>query len=191
MVEYASTRLMSSWAHATVAAKSAVITPTTATRVSTPGVSSRMGLTRTRRYTPAVTMVAAWMRADTGVGPSMASGSHTNSGSWADLPQAPRKSRRPMATSVEWGARWTPAKILKYVSEWKVAKARNMASRNPTSPTRLVTNAFLPATAAVSRSNQKEMRKYEQTPTPSHPRNVKSRLSAITSTSIENAKRLR
>ena len=34
-------------------------------------------------------MVAAWIRADTGVGPAMASGSQTNSGSWADLPQAP------------------------------------------------------------------------------------------------------
>ena len=39
--------------------------------------TSRKGLTRTMRKTPAVTMVAAWMRAETGVGPSMASGSHT------------------------------------------------------------------------------------------------------------------
>ena len=31
-------------------------------------------------------MVAAWISADTGVGPAMASGSHTKSGSWADLP---------------------------------------------------------------------------------------------------------
>ena len=28
-------------------------------------------------YTPAVTMVAAWIRAETGVGPSIASGSQT------------------------------------------------------------------------------------------------------------------
>ena len=28
-------------------------------------------------YTPAVTMVAAWIRAETGVGPAMASGSQT------------------------------------------------------------------------------------------------------------------
>jgi hypothetical protein len=28
-------------------------------------------------YTPAVTMVAAWMSADTGVGPAIASGSQT------------------------------------------------------------------------------------------------------------------
>ena len=45
--------------------------------VATSGAAPSTGLTRTMRNTPAVTMVAAWMRADTGVGPSMASGSHT------------------------------------------------------------------------------------------------------------------
>jgi hypothetical protein len=35
------------------------------------------GLIRIIRNTPAVTMVAAWMRAETGVGPAMASGSQT------------------------------------------------------------------------------------------------------------------
>ncbi len=43
-------------------------------------------------------MVAAWIRALTGVGPSMASGSQTCSGNWADLPMAPQKIR--MAVSV-------------------------------------------------------------------------------------------
>jgi hypothetical protein len=32
---------------------------------------------RATRYTPAVTIVAAWMSADTGVGPAIASGSQT------------------------------------------------------------------------------------------------------------------
>ena len=32
-------------------------------------------LVRATRYTPAVTIVAAWIRAETGVGPAMASGS--------------------------------------------------------------------------------------------------------------------
>jgi hypothetical protein len=45
-------------------------------------------------------MVAAWMRADTGVGPSMASGSHTYSGSCADLPAAPTKRSRAMPRAV-------------------------------------------------------------------------------------------
>jgi hypothetical protein len=40
------------------------------------------------------------MRAETGVGPSMASGSQTCNGSWADLPVAPRKRRRQMSVTV-------------------------------------------------------------------------------------------
>ena len=36
-----------------------------------------------------MTIVAAWMSADTGVGPAIASGSHRYSGSWALLPHAP------------------------------------------------------------------------------------------------------
>jgi len=44
-------------------------------------------------------MVAAWMRALTGEGPAMASGSHVCSGTCADLPTAPPSSSRPAATS--------------------------------------------------------------------------------------------
>ena len=45
---------------------------------------------------PAVTMVAAWIRAEIGVGPSIESGSHTCNGTWADLPIAPMNSRMQM-----------------------------------------------------------------------------------------------
>ena len=61
----------------------------------------------------------------------------------------------------------------------------------PKSPTRLVTNAFLPATAAEFRSNQNEISRYEQRPTPSQPMNVIRKLEPSTSTSIEAAKRFR
>ena len=44
--------------------------------------------------TPAVTIVAAWMSAETGVGPSIASGSQVWSRNCADLPMAPMKSSR-------------------------------------------------------------------------------------------------
>src|SRR4051794_21262476 len=92
---------MSSWAHAMVAANNAVAHPTTAITVNTSvWARCRIGDTRAIKYTPAVTMVAAWMRADTGVGPSMASGSQTYSGSWADLPTAPRNSNRAAAVAV-------------------------------------------------------------------------------------------
>src|SRR5258708_33892144 len=38
---------------------------------------------------PAVTMGAAWIKAEIGVGPSMESGSHTCNGTCEDLPMAP------------------------------------------------------------------------------------------------------
>src|SRR5213083_441775 len=49
---------------------------------------------------PAATIVAAWISADTGVGPSIASGSQTCSGICALLPVAPTKSSRQIADSV-------------------------------------------------------------------------------------------
>ena len=57
---------MSFWATAIVAANSAVTTPTMAMTARTSGASVSTGLIRTIRYTPAVTIVAAWISADTG-----------------------------------------------------------------------------------------------------------------------------
>ena len=37
---------------------------------------NREARTRIKRYTPAVTIVAAWIKAETGVGPSIAIGNH-------------------------------------------------------------------------------------------------------------------
>jgi hypothetical protein len=45
-----------------------------------------------------VTIVAAWISAETGVGPSIASGSQVWSGTWADLANAPTVSSRAAAT---------------------------------------------------------------------------------------------
>ena len=42
-------------------------------------------------------MVAAWISADTGVGPSMASGSQVWRGNWALLAKAPTASRMQMS----------------------------------------------------------------------------------------------
>src|SRR6476620_1304502 len=84
---------MSVWATAIVAANRAVITPTQAINVGSHDAdTASSGLMRTMRNTPAVTIVAAWIRADTGVGPSIASGSQKYSGNWALLPVAPRNS---------------------------------------------------------------------------------------------------
>ena len=52
-----------------------------------------------------MTIVAAWMRAETGVGPAIASGSQTYSGSWADFPQAPTNSPRSAKVMAHWKVR--------------------------------------------------------------------------------------
>src|SRR5205807_5702394 len=74
-----------------------VATRANATRAS--GDIARIGLDRTSRYTPAVTMVAAWISADTGVGPSIASSSQDCSGTCADFPHAPSRSSSPSAVA--------------------------------------------------------------------------------------------
>ena len=60
-----------------VAANRAVAAPNQATHCMAKGDATYRKCIRATMYTPAVTMVAAWMRALTGVGPAMASGSHT------------------------------------------------------------------------------------------------------------------
>ena len=102
-------------------------------------------------------MVAAWIRAETGVGPCIASGSHVYSGICADLPVHPRKSNSVMAVTAgppgvkSFGA-WAN-------SGWKsrdpvCAKIMSIATRNPTSPMRFTRNAFLPASALICSLNQ-------------------------------------
>ncbi len=49
-----------------------------------------------------MTIVAAWIRAETGVGPSIASGSQVWSGTCADLAKAPTSSPMQPATSSAW-----------------------------------------------------------------------------------------
>ncbi len=83
----------------TVAAKKAVNAPTKVTTVRAVCDSSKIGDRRATMKTPAVTMVAAWMSAETGVGPSIASGSQVCSGTCADLPMAPMNRSRQIAVS--------------------------------------------------------------------------------------------
>ena len=173
-MEYASTFLMSHCLSPIVAAKTAVSAPTTATVNCATGAMEKSTALRAMRYTPAVTIVAAWMRAETGVGPAIASGSQTKSGICADLPVAPRKRKRqivvtsapPICTPA--AASPTPAKE----SVPKFANMRNIATRKPKSPMRLTMKAFFPASAFALSLNQNPISRYEQSPTPSQPTNM-------------------
>src|ERR1700686_4202882 len=80
---------MSYWTIAMSAMKKQVMAPITTTKESAVCESSKSGDMRATMKMPAVTMVAAWISAEIGVGPSMESGNHTCSGTCADLPMAP------------------------------------------------------------------------------------------------------
>src|ERR1700683_3560089 len=71
--------------------KNAVVAPMITTVASAVSDSSNSGDILATMKMPAVTMVAAWINAEIGVGPSIESGNHTCSGTWADLPIAPMK----------------------------------------------------------------------------------------------------
>src|SRR5258707_7255482 len=117
---------MSSLAQPMIAPHSSVAAPTMVTASFASGVRLKIGLDRTIRYTPAVTMVAAWIRADTGVGPSIASPSQACSGTCADLAQAPSSSSNPIAVNAPPDAAGAPANTPAYDSVPKVLDIRNI-----------------------------------------------------------------
>src|SRR3954462_3894885 len=84
------------------AIESAVIAPITSTTERAVSLSSYSGDILATMKMPAVTMVAAWISAEIGVGPSIESGSHTWSGNWALLPIAPMNSRMHMRVRFAW-----------------------------------------------------------------------------------------
>ncbi len=105
-----------------------------------------------------MTIVAAWISAETGVGPSIASGSQVWSGTWADLAKAPTSSSSPISTTTPSLVSKLRGASSKIWSRSKVPSSRKMnsaARTRPMSPTTLITNAFIPAVTAVSRWYQK------------------------------------
>jgi hypothetical protein len=94
---------MSSSAVAASAPSNSVTAATTPSTASAAGDRSNSGYSRNTTYTPAATMVAAWISAEIGVGPAMASGSQVCSGNWALLPATPASSRISAAVSVAAG----------------------------------------------------------------------------------------
>ena len=168
---------MSNWVIAAVAPIKAVVAPIITTHPAASGAKSNTAWVRTIRYTPAVTMVAAWMSADTGVGPAMASGNQTNNGNWADLPTTPKIIKKAMPltrptlpnaprlivvndASVNWLTKPDKPSLPKNDKVPKCDTIAIIASNNPASPTRLATKALAAASlgtipgATFLRSNQ-------------------------------------
>src|ERR1700733_1404589 len=72
-----------------IAAINALSVPTYATIFKDTPSKENIGNNLATRYTPATTMVAACINAETGVGPSIASGNQICTGNMADLPAPP------------------------------------------------------------------------------------------------------
>src|SRR5688572_5896336 len=190
---------MSFCATAIVAAKIAVNAPMNATTVMVCGSRLMSGNMRTTAYTPADTIVAAWIIALTGVGPSIASGSQTCSGNCADLPTVPMKSSKPIKPAAEKPKKplGTFASVCKMssvkisrnesvpVTEYRQTIPNNMN----TSPTRVVMNAFTAASRAEFFAYQKPINKYEHRPIISQPTKSVSRLSESTKMNMPKANR--
>ena len=119
--------------------------------------------------TPAVTMVAAWMRAETGVGPSIASGKPGVEQELRRLAhraheqeQAARVSAsqsKPMKWNVFPASPGAAANTWSNVTEPVSVKVRKIPSEKPKSPTRLTTKALIAAALAEGCSYQKPIRR--------------------------------
>src|SRR5262245_3548005 len=103
---------MSYCVSATSAMLNAVIAPIASTTDSAVGDSSNSGDMRATMKMPAVTMVAAWISAEIGVGPSIESGSQTCSGNCALLPIAPTNRQMQVTVSRDQGVPGMTSRVL-------------------------------------------------------------------------------
>lgn len=102
-VEKAMIFLMSFWVRAHVAANRVDRAPRHRQAVRAVWLVASRGCMRMSRKIPATTMVLECSRADTGVGPSIAAGSHGWSPNWADFPAAARINPMRGRIGVWWG----------------------------------------------------------------------------------------
>lgn len=115
---------------------------------------------------PATTIVLECSRADTGVGPSMAEGSHGWRPNWADFPVAARtRPRRGAVISKSLAKK----KICWISNEFKFVAIQAMLRINPMSPTRLYSTACIAAVFAFARPYHQPIKRKDIIPTPSQP----------------------
>lgn len=108
-----------------------------------------------------------WSRAETGVGPSIAAGSHGWSPNWADFPMAARInpiSGRIDSLSNKINICWSCQEFT-LIDKYAILKIR------PMSPTRLYITACMAAVLASARACHQLINKNDIIPTPSHPIN--------------------
>ena len=147
------------------APKKQVIVPTKAIINCMAGNKEYNGWSRATKKMPAATMVAAWIRAEIGVGPSIASGNQTCKGNWADFAIGPKKTKKQSIKAAHIGNVFSDNDCeipIAMSLKSKLLVAQNnpkMPNNKPKSPTLLTTKAFWAAWAAPSRSYQKPTNK--------------------------------
>lgn len=118
-------------------------------------------------------------RADTGVGPSMADGSHGWSPNWADFPVAAIRS------PVRGTRLLVLVKKICWSSQEFIFRQNQVIARiKPTSPTRLYKIAWRAAVLASARPYHHPINRKDMIPTPSHPMKSWNRLLAEVKISI-------
>ncbi len=138
-------------------------------------------------------MVAAWISAETGVGPAMASGSQVCSGNWPDLPMMPSSNASAHHSTIVWPTLGSDTARLSSTMLNEPSPVARCTMKNvmmtpiisPMSPVRVVRNALIAAPLFGFSSHQWPMSMNEQTPTSSQPTSSCSVLSATTSSSID------
>ena len=134
------------------------------------------------------------MRADTGVGPAMASGSQVWSGNWADFPMTPMNSAdAPTTSAVRPMSPLMAAKLMSFMSNvMPAAKNRvTMPTSRPMSPVRVVRNALRAALEFSCFSHQWPINMKLHRPISSHPNSSCKVEELTTSRNMPVVKRLR
>ena len=152
-----------------MAANIAVVAPIIVIKSLANDDSENNGLILETINTPAVTIVAACINAETGVGPSIASGSQVWRPIWADFPIAPINKNKQIASSVEkklpkkinlWSLnKYTFEKISSKYIESNIIKIPKIPIKNPKSPTRFTIKALIAASLALFLWYQKPINK--------------------------------
>ena len=207
-VDQASSRLRSLWAKASTAASSIVTDTAMPSTQRGVWLTERIGKKPASTTVPAATMVAAWMSALAGVGPSMASASQSWNGTCADLPSTPmttsvRNTARSLASGAPHWVRASPRTepfatrlsmhavgraqevmtVPRLVERAPVARPM-MPSTNPMSATRVTRNALCAARRALCRRDQWPMSRNEHQPMTSQPTTVSTRSPETTTSSM-------
>lgn len=164
-VEKATIFLMSFWVRAQMAVNRVVMAPRHRVVVWIVLLFSIRGWNRISRNTPATTIVLEWSRADTGVGPSMAEGSHGCSPNCADFPVA--ASSRPARGMFVFSG--FSMRICWRSHEFRFVRNHAIDRISPMSPMRLYRMACMAAVFASVRPCHQPIRRKDMIPTPSQP----------------------